>query len=282
VVNPRSSPAVTRRDLRTPSGPVAVLEAGSDTGATPVLLVPGYTGTKEDFALVLAPLAAAGMRPVAMDLPGQFESPGPDDPAAYSVDALGGTVLAVVAELGGRAHLVGHSFGGLVCRAATIADPAVVASLTLLGSGPAAIGGNRRDRMEALEPLLAAGGMSGVYDALEMLAAGDPEWAAAPVEHRDFLRRRFLAGTEAGLRGMGDALRAEPDRTAELRATGVPLLVAYGERDDAWPPQVQAEMAERLAAAHAVVAGALHSPAAQQPAATVQLLLDFWAAVPAS
>ena len=70
---------------------------------------------------------------------------------------------------------------------------------------------------------------------------------AAPVEHREFLRRRFLAGTEAGLRGMGDALRAEPDRTAELRAAGVPLLVAYGEHDDAWPPHVQAEMAERLA-----------------------------------
>jgi pimeloyl-ACP methyl ester carboxylesterase len=268
-----SSPVVIRRDLPTPTGPVAALEAGA---GPPVVLVPGYTGTKEDFALVLTPLAAGGIRAVAVDLPGQFESPGPDDPAAYGVDALAGTVLAVVRELGGRAHLVGHSFGGLVCRAATIAEPAVVASLTLLDSGPAAIGGNRRERLEALEPLLAAGGMTGVYDALEMLAAGDPQWGAAPVEYREFLRRRFLAGTEAGLRGMGDALRAEPDRTAELRATGVPLLVTYGEADDAWPPAVQAEMAERLGAAHAVIAGAVHSPAAQQPAATVAVLLDFW------
>ena len=269
-----SPPVVTRRDLPTPSGPVAAVEAGD---GPPVVLVPGYTGTKEDFALVLAPLAAGGVRAVAVDLPGQFESPGPDDPAAYGVDALAGTVLAVVGELGGRAHLVGHSFGGLVCRAATIADPAAVASLTLLDSGPGAIGGNRRERMAALEPLLAAGGMAGVYDALELLAAGDPQWLSAPVEHREFLRRRFLAGTEAALRGMGDALRAEPDRTAELRATGVPLLVAYGEEDDAWPPAVQAEMAERLGAAHAVVAGAVHSPAAQQPEATVKVLLDFWA-----
>ena len=276
----QSPPAVTRRDLRTPTGPVAVLEADSNTAATPVVLVPGYTGTKEDFALVLAPLAAAGMRPVAMDLPGQFESPGPDDPAAYTVDALAGTVLAVVGELGGRAHLVGHSFGGLVCRAATIADPSAVASLTLLDSGPAAIGGNRRERMEALEPLLAAGGMTGVYDALELLAAGDPQWVAAPVEHREFLRHRFLAGSEAGLRGMGDALRAEPDRTVELRAAGVPLLVAYGADDDAWPPHVQAEMAARLDAAHAVIAGAVHSPAAERPEATVRVLLDFWADMP--
>ena len=198
------------------------------------------------------------------------------------MDALAGTVLAVVGELGGRAHLVGHSFGGLVCRAATIADPAAVASLTLLDSGPGAIGGNRRERMEALEPLLAAGGMAGVYDTLELLAAGDPQWLTAPVEHREFLRRRFLAGTEAGLRGMGDALRAEPDRTDALRAAGVPLLVAYGEADDAWPPAVQAEMAERLGADHRVIAGAVHSPAVQQPAATVEALLSFWAGVDAT
>lgn len=273
-----SPPAVARRYLRTPSGPVAVLEAGA---GPPVLLVPGYTGSKEDFAPVLVPLAAAGVRPVAMDLRGQFESPGPEDPGAYTVDALAADVLAVVAELGGRAHLVGHSFGGLVCRAATIAQPAAVASLTLLDSGPSAIGGDRRERMAALEPLLAAGGMTAVYDALEMLAAGDPLWVAAPAEHKDFLRRRFLAGTEAGLRGMGDALRAEPDRTPLLRGAGVPVLVAYGEHDDAWPPHVQAEMAARLEAAHAVVAGAMHSPAVQQPDATVRVLLDFWADLPA-
>lgn len=273
----QSLPAVARRDLPTRTGPVAVLDAGD---GPPVLLVPGYTGTKEDFALVLPLLAAGGLRPIAMDLPGQFETPGPAEPDAYTVDALARTVLAAVAELGGRAHLVGHSFGGLVCRAATIADPGAVGSLTLLDSGPDAIGGGRRERMEALEPLLAAGGLRAVYDALEVLAAGDPLWVAAPAEHKAFLRRRFLAGTEAGLRGMGDALRAEPDRTEALRAAGVPVLVAYGEHDDAWPPGVQAAMAERLGAARVVVPGAVHSPAAQQPAATARALLDFWAGLP--
>jgi pimeloyl-ACP methyl ester carboxylesterase len=290
AVSPTSLPAVVRRDVPTPAGPVAVLEAGgtsgtSGTGGTggtaggrehPVLLVPGYTGSKEDLAPVLPALAADGWRLVAMDQRGQFETPGPDDPAAYTIDALAADVLAVVATLGGKAHLVGHSFGGLVCRAATIADPGAVASLTLLDSGPAAIGGNRRERMAALEPLLAAGGLTAVYAGLELLAAGDPVWVAAPVEHKDFLRRRFLAGSETALRAMGDSLRAEPDRTADLRATGVPVLVAYGEHDDGWTPEVQAEMAARLGAAHAVIPGAIHSPAVQQPAATVRVLHDFW------
>ncbi len=281
-MSPTSLPAVVRRDLPTPAGPVAVLAAGgtgtaADDGHHPVLLVPGYTGSKEDFAAVLPSLAADGRHVVAMDQRGQFETPGPDDPTAYTVDALAADVQAVVGALGGRAHLVGHSFGGLVCRAATIARPAAVASLTLLDSGPAAIGGDRRERMAALEPLLATGGLAAVYAGLELLAAGDPAFLASSPEYRDFLRRRFLAGSEAGLRGMGDALRAEPDRTHLLRATAVPVLVAYGEHDDGWTPDAQAEMAGRLGAAHAVIPGAIHSPALQQPATTVRLLLDFWA-----
>src|SRR3981081_417211 len=59
------------------------------------LLVAGYTGSKEDFPPLLAPMAAAGLRAVAIDQRGQFESPGPDDPAEYSIDALADDVLAV-------------------------------------------------------------------------------------------------------------------------------------------------------------------------------------------
>jgi pimeloyl-ACP methyl ester carboxylesterase len=261
------------RMVGTADGPVAVLEAGEGPA---VLFVPGYTGTKEDFAPVLPLLAEAGLRAVAMDLPGQYETPGPDDLSAYTPDALSRTVLAVAAELG-RPHLVGHSFGGLVSRAAVIKAPDAVRSLVLMGSGPSAIGGDRRERMAALEPMLAAGGMPAVYDALEAIAVADPEWAALPARHRAFLRTRFLAGSAAGLQGMGDALRSEPDRTDELASAGVPILVLHGEHDDAWPPAVQAAMAERLGAPTAVIAGAIHSPAAHQPAATARALLEFWA-----
>jgi pimeloyl-ACP methyl ester carboxylesterase len=260
------------RTLSTPDGPVAVLADGAGPA---VLLVPGYTGTKEDFAPLLPLLAAAGMHAVAMDLPGQYETPGPDDPAAYTPDRLAASVLAVAAQLD-RPHLIGHSYGGLVARAAVIADPDAVRSLVLLASGPSAIGGDRKERMAALEPVLAAGGLPGVYEALEVLAAGDPAWVALPGGQKAFLRTRFLAGSPAGLAGMGDALRAEPDRTDELKAAGVPILVMYGEHDDAWPPAVQADMAGRLGARTAVIADAIHSPAAQQPVATADALLEFW------
>jgi len=264
------------RTLPTPDGPVAVLGAGAGPA---VLLVPGYTGTKEDFAPLLPLLAAAGRRAVAMDLPGQYETPGPDDPAAYTPDRLAASVLAVAAGLD-RPDLIGHSYGGLVCRAAVIADPDAARSLVLMASGPSAIGGDRKERMAALEPVLAAGGLPAVYDALAVLAAGDPAWVALPAEHKTFLRTRFVAGSPAGLQGMGDALRAEPDRTGELRATGVPTLVLYGEHDDAWSPAVQAEMAARLGTRTVVIAGAIHSPAAQQPEATARALREFWNTLP--
>jgi pimeloyl-ACP methyl ester carboxylesterase len=275
-------PVVTRRDLGTPAGSVALLEAGGGAGI-PAVLVPGYTGSKEDFALVLAALAATGRRVAAMDQRGQFESPGPDDPAAYTVEALAADVRAVAADLvgrpGGPVHLLGHSFGGLVARGVVLADPAAAASLVLLGSGPAAIDGERRTRMEALRPLLATGGMAAVYEQLELLAAGDARAANRPPELKAFLRRRFLASSPVGLQAMGDALRGEPDRVAALRETGVPVLVAYGEDDDSWSPAVQTDMAQRLRARHVVIPGAAHSPAVENPQATVRVLQEFWASV---
>ena len=55
--------------------PCCVPSRSTATGA-PVLLVPGYTGSKEDFIAVLAPLAAAGHEVLAIDQRGQYESPG--------------------------------------------------------------------------------------------------------------------------------------------------------------------------------------------------------------
>lgn len=250
------------------------------SGARPtVLLVPGYTGSKEDFAPLLDPFSDLGYRAVAMDQRGQHESPGIADPRAYTMDALAADVLSVIDHLGGSVHLIGHSFGGLVCRAAVIAQPTAVTSLTLMGSGPAAIAGQRRETIELLEPVLAAGGTPAVHAMVEQRATAEPGWRQTPVALRAFLRRRFLASHEVGLQAMSIALRTEPDRVAELAAAGIPILVTFGAADDAWPPAVQREMAARLGARLAVIPDAVHSPAVENPAATLRTLTDFWAAL---
>ena len=262
------------------TGPLAALDTGPAEHGT-VLLVAGYTGSKEDFAPLLTPIADAGLRGVAVDQRGQFESPGPDDPAQYTVAELAADVIAVARQLRARSagplHLVGHSFGGLVARAAVLAEPTLVDSLTLLGSGPASLSGPRAELLDHLSPLLDAGGVQLVNDTLEQLAMTDPRAQAVPAPTREFLRRRFLANNAAGLRGMADAMLGEPDRVAELAATGVPVLVAHGIADDAWSPAAQADMAQRLGARHEVIGHAVHSPAIENPARTAAVLLSFWA-----
>ncbi|HEY0808153.1 MAG TPA: alpha/beta hydrolase, partial [Pseudonocardiaceae bacterium] len=80
-----------RVDLAGRHGPIAALRApavGQNLGAT-AFLVPGFTGSKEDFAPLIDPISDAGIEVIAIDLPGQYESVGPDDEAAYRPDALG-------------------------------------------------------------------------------------------------------------------------------------------------------------------------------------------------
>jgi pimeloyl-ACP methyl ester carboxylesterase len=270
-LTPTAARAIT---LNADTGPVAALRNGSDS-APDVLLLPGYTGSKEDFAPLLDPLAQAGFRVTAVDLPGQYQSAGPDDPAAYTPDALGAVVLSIARDMAVPIHLVGHSFGGLVARAAAVAQPNLFADVVLLSSGPAAIGGPRRRRIEELAPLLTLG-LEVVYDAMQAAIVAEAGYVAPPAPLAAFLRNRFLVSPPAMLAGMGDALRAEADRVAELRASGLPLLVVTGEHDDAWPPEVQASMARRLGAPHALVPQAAHSPAVENTAATAAALIAFW------
>lgn len=294
---PDSAPSVAPTDLRQlaehgasartfegGAGPIAALDTGPGAEGT-VLMVAGYTGSKEDFAPLLAPLSASGYRVVAIDQRGQFETPGPDDPARYSVAELAEDVVAVtrvlVAEVGGPVHLLGHSFGGLVTRGAVLASPELFRSFTLLGSGPAQLTGGRAELLEHMTPLLDAGGVALVHETMEQIAMTDPKAQAVPAPTREFYARRFLSNSEAGLRGMADAMRTEPDRVEELKATGMPVLVAHGEADDAWMPHVQADMAERLGARYEVIEDSIHSPAVENPPRTVEILCDFWSGVPA-
>jgi pimeloyl-ACP methyl ester carboxylesterase len=97
---------------------------------------------------------------------------------------------------------------------------------------------------------------------------------AVPI--RDFLRHRFTSNNRVGLIAVSRELLSAADRTPHLRETRIPVLVAYGERDDAWPLEEQRDMAHRLAAELAVIPDTGHSPAVDDPTATAELLAGFW------
>ncbi len=272
-------PGARRLRLSVRAAELAAIELAPARRAGTVLLVPGFTGSKEDFVAVLAPFAEAGYRAVAIDQRGQYQSPPPADAEGYSLEALGQDVLDVVAALGdGPVHALGHSFGGLVVRAAAVADPASFRSVTLLGSGPAAIPPPRADIVRQLLAVLPQLTLEQIWAIRRELdaEAGLPR---LPEALEAFLAERFVSNDPAGLAAMAGVLLAEADRTDALAATGLPLHVAYGEADDAWAPAEQAVMAVRLRAAHTVIPGTGHSPAAQAPEVAAKALLHFWAEV---
>jgi pimeloyl-ACP methyl ester carboxylesterase len=254
---------------------------GSTRARSTVLFIPGYTGSKEDFTPLLRPLAEHGVRAVAVDQLGQYESSWGQTAQDYRIDSLAADVLQILAELRANAldlHLVGHSFGGLVARAAVLAatEGAGPDSLTLMDSGPGPIPGRRLAALELAEPVLRSQGLTAVWDLISSEAAADPKFARASPALREFLRRRFMANDPVGLLVMGQELRTVADRTRELAALGPRALVLHGADDDAWPPGLQAAMAVELDAAHAVIPNAAHSPAVENAPETLRALLAFW------
>lgn len=275
----------TQFDL--PSGRIAALDTHDratrrDAVADPcraALFVPGYTGSKEDFLPLLRPLADNGFRAVAIDQRGQYESQWAADAAGYDADALAADVVAIADRLGagsGELHLVGHSFGGLISRAAVLVGGDRFSSLTLMSSGPAAITGPRRAAIEAAEPILREHGMAALWQHLQTQSQADPSYVPESPPVQRFLRDRFMANDPRGLQVMGSQLRTFADLTDQLSATALAKLVLHGDADDAWTPSVQAEMARRLGAKHVVIPAAAHSPAVENSPATLEALLEFF------
>lgn len=274
-------PGVRRIEIATSRGTFAALDAPAGSRAPerrPALLVPGFTGSKEDFIAVLPILAGAGHRVIAIDQRGQYETPGAGDPAAYTCAALGGDVVSLIETItSGPVHVVGHSFGGLVAREAVIGHPTQIASITLMGSGPAAIGEPSASRVRALVKALTQLELAEIWDVfLGPAAVAD----GVPPDIVAFLRRRMLGNSPVALTAMSRELVSMPDRVDRLAQViaeaGVSALVLFGEDDDAWDPGLQATMAKRLEARTAVIPGAAHSPAVEAPEATAAALTAFW------
>jgi pimeloyl-ACP methyl ester carboxylesterase len=289
---------VRRTTIRTARGAFAALEAIPASGVCEregALLVPGYTGSKEDFIAILDLLADGSRQVTAIDMRGQFETAGTRDPDGYAAAALGADILAIMYETGAR-HLVGHSYGGLIGREAALAEGgAGFASLTLMSSGPAALTGPRARELRAM---LAALGLAdepgagpppepadlqaGIADVWRVHLEPQAVAAAVPAPVVAFLARRMLANDPSGLVLMARHMLAAPDRTAELARLDLPVLVIYGEDDNAWSPVAQETMAQRLGARRLCIPAAAHSPAVEAPATTASALTQFWDAAEAA
>lgn len=230
-----------------------------------VLLVPGWTGSKEDFTPMLPLLASVGLDATAYDQRGQFQTPGADDDD-YSLSGFGADAAAVAAACSSDpTHLLGHSFGGLVAQTAAIEHTASWQSLSLLGTGPGALGESTHRPLGTLIKALGKVPLIDIHHFREQGMKRAADIAA-------FLEQRFTSNSVVSLKAMTELLMDAPDRIAGINDLRLPIWVGRGADDDAWPHDVQAAMAERLGVEIHVVPDSAHSPAVENPHG----LADAW------
>jgi pimeloyl-ACP methyl ester carboxylesterase len=283
VSRPRTlalDPGIRRVDLRTERGTFACWTCEPQKTPLPhgsVLLIPGFTGSKEDFAPLLPLLADSGWSVATYDQRGQFESVG--DPADdYSLAGFAEDCVAVAAGLFGtdeRVHLVGHSFGGLVAAVAAIGHPEAWASLTLMCSGPGAIPGDRSKAALEAADLVEREGLEAGWLAKQR---DEEERGVEPAngEVAEFLHRRFHANGVASLAAISRHIGTADDRTHDLAALPIKVALMRGADDDAWPHAVQDELASALGTTVEVIADAAHSPAVEASEATRDALVRIF------
>ena len=219
----------------------------------------------------LEPLAAAGYRVIALDLPGFGEAPPPT-----SEDAPWSDVLETMDGLGvERAALVGNSFGGAVALRVAAVAPRRVTALALISAPPPDLEEPSPELEAAWEAETSALERGDIEAAVRAVAEA---WTlpGAPPELRervaDMQRRALVAQANA------PEVPEAPDPLDQigLTAIAVPALVAAGERDMPDFREGARRMAGRLPGArHVEIPGAGHLAPLETPEAFQELLLGF-------
>jgi pimeloyl-ACP methyl ester carboxylesterase len=225
------------------------------------LLVHGSMGFGELAFSEQRPLAARWRLDV-VDRRGYGESPDSTSRVDFEADASD-----IAALLDRPAHLVGHSYGGVVCLLAAARRPEAVRSLTVIEPPAFALARGH----PAVEEVIA--GIGRHYEAGQALSEETfLEGFLRAWGFEDLPPRRLAARARRGVRSsMTERLPWEAEIPLdELRTAGLPVLVARGARDatertareraGAAFAAVCHVLIERLGAEEAVFPGAAHQP----------------------
>jgi pyruvate dehydrogenase E2 component (dihydrolipoamide acetyltransferase) len=242
-------------------------------GGEPLVLLHGFGGDLGNWLFNAEPLSA-GRAVYALDMPGHGGSV-----KQVGKGDVGVLVDAVREFLDGqgieRAHLAGHSMGGLVAAELALSDPARVLSLTLVA--PAGFGAEI-DR-EYVDGFVAATGRRELKPVLQRLFA-DPGLVNRQLVD-DVLKYKRLDGVQAALESLRDRLFPEGRQArvlaSELEGAPVPVLVIWGERD-AIIPAAHVEAAPGRAETR-VLPDVGHSPHMEAAGEVNRLLEGFLAGV---
>ena len=195
---------------------------------TPIVFIHGFGGDLNNWQFNQEALAA-GRTTYALDLPGHGGST-KDLGADADAGGLAGAVLGFMDAKGiDRAHLVGHSLGGVIALDLALNHPGRVRSVTAIcsaGLGP-------EINMAYIDGFMAATRRKQLQPVLEMLVA-DPEMVSREMIE-DVLKFKRLDGVEAALNRIIEGTfaggRQVLQLTGRLGALGVPVQVVWGRKD---------------------------------------------------
>ena len=179
---PAGVAGIHARRVRIASGlELRVLEAGPADGP-PVLLVHGWAVSAYLWRHNILPLANAGYRVLAMDLPGHGLSDAPSAKGSYALDRFARAVIETLDACGvERAAVAGQSMGGKVVVRAALEAPERVSQLMLYG----AVGFGLIPPWQGVSPLLPT--LPG-----ELIAKFIPREVIAFVQHRVYGKLGFF------------------------------------------------------------------------------------------
>jgi 3-oxoadipate enol-lactonase len=195
---------------------------------SPIVLLHAGVADRGMWAEHLEPLAAAGHRVVAVDLPGFGEALAGTELVAHWDDVL---VTMDFLEIE-RASLVGSSFGGAVALRVAALYPDRISSLALFSTAAVPEGDPSPELLAAWEAEEAALEEGRIEDAVEaVVSAWVRPGASDEVRRRVATMQRGNYELHAG--GQGPEFAPDPleEDPARLAAIGCPASIAAGEED---------------------------------------------------
>jgi len=239
----------------------------------PVIFLHGIGGGAGMWTPQVASFAAAGYRPVALDLPGYGARP--------PVDAMGFEELALdveneIAARGlERPVLLGHSMGGMVVQTMLRRRPegyrAAVLSATSPAFGDPSGEFQKKFVADRLDPLDAGRTMADMAPgAVTAMMGPDPDPAG-----RALATEIMSAASERTYRAAVHCL-VNFDERANLPHIRVPVLCLAGEHDRNAPPKVLERMAAKIPGAkYACLSGVGHLANLEAPEKFDRAVMDF-------
>lgn len=277
-IGPRSSPKVNSVDMVAVVGedvavPVDVDElpvAWRETGrGALVVFLHGLGGSRLSWEPQLAGLSR-GLRCAAWDMPGYGASPAP---AVVDFITLAEAAAQWIGRLGGPAHVVGISFGGMVAQYLAALHPASVASLTLLATSPRfGLDGTSPEAWRAVRLAPLDEGLEPADFAERVLRSiAGPHISDEAMVGQCAAMARVPA---AGLRAAIDCLITHDSRSLLARIVA-PTLVAVGELDAETPLAYAMAVADGITGARlAPIADAGHLLNVEAPMTINQLVRE--------